>query len=164
MSSLRLALVSSLLMVAIACGGTYSPPPTSPSPTPAPTPAPAPAPTPEPAPAPAPTPEPAPAPAPTPAPAPAPAPAPTAAIAIPVGAQSLGNRAFIPAELRVAPGTTVTWTNTDSISHTSTSDAEGWDSVIVAPGRQFSFAFQTAGTFPYHCAIHPGMVGTVVVR
>ena len=46
MSSLRLALVSSLLMVAIACGGNYSPPPTSPSPTPAPTPAPAPAPTP----------------------------------------------------------------------------------------------------------------------
>jgi plastocyanin len=61
-------------------------------------------------------------------------------------------------------GTTVTWTNTDSTSHTTTSDAIGWNSGIVARGRQFSFAFQTAGTFPYHCDIHPGMVGTVVVR
>ena len=64
----------------------------------------------------------------------------------------------------VAVGTTVTWMNTDSISHTSTSDVSGWNSGVVAPGGQFSFAFQTAGTFPYHCTIHPGMVGTVVVR
>jgi plastocyanin len=70
----------------------------------------------------------------------------------------------MPDALNVAVGTTVTWTNTDSISHTSTSDANMWNSGIVAPGGQFSFAFQTAGTFPYHCAIHPGMVGTVVVR
>jgi len=70
----------------------------------------------------------------------------------------------MPDELNVAVGTTVTWMNTDSISHTSTSNATGWNSGIVAPGGQFSFAFQTAGTFPYHCTIHPGMVGTVVVR
>ena len=61
-------------------------------------------------------------------------------------------------------GTTVTWMNTDTIAHTSTSNAEGWNSGNVAPGGQFSFAFQTAGTFPYRCTIHPGMVGTVVVR
>jgi len=70
----------------------------------------------------------------------------------------------MPDELDVAVGTTVTWMNTDSISHTSTSDANAWNSGIVAPGGQFSFAFQTAGTFQYHCAIHPGMVGTVVVH
>jgi plastocyanin len=61
-------------------------------------------------------------------------------------------------------GTTVTWTNTDSIAHTSTSDGAGWDSGSVAPRGQFSTTFATAGAFPYHCAIHPGMVGTVVVR
>jgi plastocyanin len=61
-------------------------------------------------------------------------------------------------------GTRVTWRNTDSISHTSTSNATGWNSGIIAPGREFSFSFQTAGRFPYHCAIHPDMVGTVVVR
>jgi plastocyanin len=34
----------------------------------------------------------------------------------------------------------------------------------VPPGGEFSFTFKTAGTFPYHCAIHPGMVGRVVAR
>jgi plastocyanin len=81
-----------------------------------------------------------------------------------VGAASLGNRAFVPDELDVTVGTMVTWTNTDSVAHTSTSNVTGWDSAVLAPGGQFSVAFQTAGTFPYHCAIHPGMVGTVVVR
>lgn len=102
-----------------------------------------------------------------PSPLPSPTPAPggsSSSVAIPVGAESLKNRAYVPDALDVAVGTTVTWTNTDSTSHTSTSDTPGWDSGIVAPGRQFSFAFQKAGTFSYHCAIHPGMVGSVVVR
>jgi plastocyanin len=114
--------------------GSYSPPSTPASPSPSPTP-----------------------------PVTAPPAAPSS-VTIPVGAQSLGNRAYVPGELDIAVGTTVTWMNTDSTSHTSTSNAAGWDSGIVAPGGQFSFAFQNVGTFPYHCAIHPGMVGTVVVR
>jgi plastocyanin len=130
MLSLRLAVISTLSAVAIACGG-YSSSPTSPSPTPSPAPTPG---------------------------------APSSSVLIPVGAESLGNRAFTPGNLEIPVGTTVTWTNTDTASHTSTSNAAGWNSGTLAPGRQFSFAFQTAGTFPYHCAIHPGMVGTVVVR
>jgi plastocyanin len=70
----------------------------------------------------------------------------------------------MPDNLEVAVGSTVTWTNTDSVSHTSTSDRSGWDSGIIAPGRQFSRTYETAGTFSYHCAIHPGMVGTITVR
>lgn len=105
---------------------------------------------------------------PTTSPSPTPSPAPTtgasSSVTIPVGAQSLGNRAYTPDDINVAVGATVTWMNTDSVSHTSTSDATEWDSGIVAPGRQFSVAFPTAGTFKYHCAIHPGMVGTVVVQ
>jgi len=101
--------------------------------------------------------------APSPAPSPAPG-GPVSAVQIPRGAESLGNRAFAPDELTVAPGTTVTWTNTDAVSHTSTSDAAGWNSGTIEPGRQFAFTFQTPGTFPYRCTIHPGMVGTVVVR
>ena len=102
----------------------------------------------------------------SPAPAPSPTPTPTAtsAVSIPKGAASLGNRAYTPDQLTVASGTTVTWMNTDSVSHTSTSDVSGWDSGIVAPGKQFSFTFQSAGTFSYHCAIHPGMVGKITVR
>ena len=134
MLSIRLAAISATLMFAIACGG-YSPPATPASPSPSPTP-----------------------------PVTAPPGSPSSSVTIPVGAESLGNRAYVPGELDIAVGTTVTWMNTDSTSHTSTSNAAGWDSGIVAPGGQFSFAFQNAGTFPYHCAIHPGMVGTVVVR
>jgi|SRR5678816_2998811 plastocyanin len=102
-----------------------------------------------------------------PSPAPSPAPTPggaTSAVTIPSGAQVLGNRAFMPDDLDITVGTTVTWTNSDSVAHTSTSNGSGWDSGTIAPGRGFSFTFQTAGTFPYHCAIHPGMVGSVVVR
>jgi plastocyanin len=141
MLTLRLAAVSTFLMFTIACGGGYSSPSTTPSPVPAP--------------------------APSPSPSPAPSPAlgvSSSAVAIAVGASTLGNRAYAPDDLNVAAGTTVTWTNTDSVDHTSTSDATGWNSGTVAPGRQFSFAFQTPGTYRYHCAIHPGMVGTVVVR
>jgi plastocyanin len=106
---------------------------------------------------------PSPSPSPTPATTPAPGGA-SAAVSIPVGAESLGNRAYSPDSLDVTVGTTVTWTNTDSVSHTSTSNASGWNSGTLGPGRTFSFVFQNAGTFQYHCSIHPGMVGTVVVR
>jgi plastocyanin len=58
----------------------------------------------------------------------------------------------------------VTWVNTDSIPHTSTSDASGWNSGTLAPGQQFNFTFSTNGTFHYHCAIHPAMIGTVIVQ
>lgn len=103
------------------------------------------------------------APSPTPSPTPMPG-GPSSSVTIPAGAEFLGNKAYAPDEVTVAVGTTVTWTNTDSTSHTTTSDTTGWNSGIVAPGGQYSFAFQTAGTFPYHCAIHPGMIGTIVVR
>jgi len=136
---LRLTVVTTLLLLAAACGSDTSSP-TSPQPA---------------------TPQPATAPPATPAPSPTPS---AASVTIPMGASSLGDKAYVPASLDVAVGSTVTWINTDSISHTSTSNGSGWDSGIVAPGAQFSFAFQTAGTFQYHCAIHPGMTGTVVVR
>lgn len=131
MLSLRLVVVSTVLMLAIACGGSYSPSAPLPSPMPSPTPTPG---------------------------------GLSSAVAIPMGASTLGKGAYVPGDLNVTVGTTVTWRNTDSVSHTSTSDATGWNSGVVAPGGQFSFAFQTAGTFPYRCTIHPGMVGTIVVR
>jgi plastocyanin len=138
MWSLRLSAVSALVLLAAACGSSDSSTPTSPTPSPT-----APA-----------------TPSPTP---PAPSRA-SSSITIPMGAEFLGNRAFAPADLEIDAGTTVTWMNTDRDSHTSTSNAPGWNSGTISPGGQFSFAFQTAGTFPYHCSFHPGMVGRVVVR
>lgn len=98
-------------------------------------------------------------------PAPSPPPAePSSTVTIPVNASVLGDRAYAPGTLTVAAGTRVIWMNADSVAHTSTSNAAGWNSGTIAPGGQFAFTFQAAGSFPYHCAIHPGMIGTVVVQ
>ena len=98
-------------------------------------------------------------------PSPTPSPTPGSnAVAIPSGAQTKGTAAFNPNPIMVSVGTTVTWTNNDSIAHTATSNTGAFDSGLIGAGGSFSFTFQSAGTFPYHCTIHPGMVGSVVVQ
>lgn len=105
----------------------------------------------------------APAPAPKPATTPAPAPAPAPASApSPVSAQ-ISNFAFSPANITVAKGTTVTWTNNDGVTHTVTGDSGGPNSPFLSKGATYSYTFNTAGTFPYHCTPHPSMKGTVTV-
>jgi plastocyanin len=48
--------------------------------------------------------------------------------------------------------------------HSATSDDPmGWDTGILASGASATITFPTAGTFPYHCSIHPDMLGTVDV-
>ncbi len=103
-----------------------------------------------------------PSPAPT-TPSPAPATGSTP-VSIPMNARTLGPSAFNPSPLTIAVGTTVRWTNDDTIAHDSTSNANVWASGNVNPGAHFDFTFQAAGTYPYHCTIHPGMTGTVVVQ
>ncbi len=71
---------------------------------------------------------------------------------------------FEPATITINVGDTVTWRNTDDVPHTSTSDDGVWDSGALAPGEEFSFTFEEAGTYPYFCEFHPGMEGTVVVQ
>jgi plastocyanin len=74
------------------------------------------------------------------------------------------NFAFSPPTVTVAPGTTVVWTNKDSVNHTVTSDTGAWsDSGSLATNRTFSHTFAKAGTYPYHCAIHPSMTAKVIV-
>ncbi len=79
-------------------------------------------------------------------------------------AVTIANFAFGPASLSVAAGTTVTWTNDDSAAHTATADDGSFDSSSIAPGATFSQAFDTAGTFAYHCSIHPNMTATIEVN
>ena len=71
--------------------------------------------------------------------------------------------AFSPTPLNIATGTTVRWTNQDGATHTSTSDSFIWDSGNLSTGQQFSYTFNVAGTYPYHCEIHPSMLATVIV-
>ena len=79
-------------------------------------------------------------------------------------AVAIANFAFSPTSLTVKAGDTVTWTNQDSTAHTVTADDGSFDSKNVAAGASFSQTFATAGTFAYHCTIHPTMTATVVVQ
>ena len=71
---------------------------------------------------------------------------------------------FQPATLSVPAGTTVTWNNQDTVQHTVSSDIQGlFDSGAIAPGKKFTYTFPAPGSYSYHCSIHPGMKGTIVV-
>jgi plastocyanin len=77
---------------------------------------------------------------------------------------TIQNFAFTPASITVTPGTTVTWTNKDNTAHTVTADSgNGPNSGQLQQGQTYSFTFQQAGTYAYHCTIHPEMKATVVV-
>ena len=97
----------------------------------------------------------------TPAPA-TPTPSATSATPQPVSV-AISNMAFNPGQISVKAGTKVTWTNSDSVSHTVTGNSGTFGSGTVAPGNTFSFTFNTPGTYSYHCKIHPSMTATVVV-
>jgi plastocyanin len=77
---------------------------------------------------------------------------------------AMKNIAFDPTSITIKAGESVTWTNDDGVTHTVTADNGEFDSGDVAPGATFSFTFAKAGTYPYHCTIHPGMKGTVLVQ
>jgi len=76
----------------------------------------------------------------------------------------IDNFSFGPDELKIAVGTTVTWTNRDDIPHTVVSNDGVFKSKVLDTDEKFSFTFSKAGTFPYFCSIHPKMVGKVVVQ
>jgi len=77
---------------------------------------------------------------------------------------------FIPDPVTIAVGETVTWANTDTAAHTATggTPADGlsgvFDSSLIMAGQSYSFTFDTAGMYDYHCMVHPWMLGTVIVE
>ena len=93
-----------------------------------------------------------------------PLPTTTATPAGTVNQVSIEGFAFNPSSITVPAGTTVTWTNNDSVTHTVTSDSGAFDSGNLAPGKTFTFTFSQPGSFAYHCKIHTSMHATVVVQ
>lgn len=77
-------------------------------------------------------------------------------------AVGIRNFAFDPATLTVKKGTTVTWTNQDSVPHQIKSGS--FNSAALGNGQSFSFTFDETGTFDYSCAIHPSMLGRIIVQ
>ena len=75
------------------------------------------------------------------------------------------NYSFHPYTIYVRRGTTVTWTNYDSVPHTVTSYSSygGFSSGTLSPGERYIHTFWRPGVYYYHCLIHPEMTGRVVV-
>jgi plastocyanin len=86
---------------------------------------------------------------------------------------SIASFAFSPDPVTGNLGTKVIWTNNQAATpHTTTSDTTNpdlttgvalWNSPTLSTGQTFKFTF-VAGSFPYHCNIHPFMHGTVQIK
>ncbi|HSH23161.1 MAG TPA: cupredoxin family copper-binding protein [Acidimicrobiales bacterium] len=80
------------------------------------------------------------------------------------GAVSIAGFKFVPSDVEVTAGTEVVWTNDDPVAHTVQDNGELFpESPELAKGETFSFTYDTPGTYPYICGIHPYMKGTVTV-
>ena len=81
-----------------------------------------------------------------------------------VATVSMDHNSFIPGEITVAPGTTVTWVNNETMPHTVVSPNQGFRSKTLVKDAKFSFNFTTPGDYDYLCSIHPNMKGKVIVK
>lgn len=90
----------------------------------------------------------------------------------PAAASSSGPRAvkivdytYEPADLTVAAGTTVEFTNEDSTPHTATSKQSGaFETGSIDTGKSAEIELEKPGTYAYYCAFHPFMKGTIKVE
>lgn len=76
---------------------------------------------------------------------------------------SIDNFTFTPAEITIAPGTTVTWVNHDDIPHTVVEANRSFKSKTLDTEDRFSMTFRSSGSFAYFCSLHPHMTGKVIV-
>ena len=72
-----------------------------------------------------------------------------------------GNQSFSPNPATVPAGQTVVWHNTDTTTHRMVLNDTKLDTGNLAPGA-FSQPMTLGASGPYHCTIHPDMVGTLV--
>jgi plastocyanin len=78
---------------------------------------------------------------------------------------TISNFMFTPMSVSVAPGSTVSVTNKDSVAHTLTASGNQFDTGDINGGQTKTFtAPSKAGTYHYICNIHQYMMGTIVVR
>lgn len=71
--------------------------------------------------------------------------------------------AFNPAKATAEVGQKITVRNEDSTAHTVTADKGAFDTKDIPPHGSATFTVTKAGSFPFHCAIHEYMKGTLTV-
>ena len=74
------------------------------------------------------------------------------------------NFSFVPATLTIKAGTKVTWVNRDDVPHTATDNDKRFNSKALDTDDQFAFTFSEPGTYNYFCALHPKMIGQIIVK
>lgn len=71
--------------------------------------------------------------------------------------------AFSPGSITASVGDVIAFTNKDAASHTATLDDGSCDTGGIAADATGALTFSAAGTYPFHCKIHPDMTGTIEV-
>ena len=88
-------------------------------------------------------------------------------LSMPVWAQEVkvDIKAFMygPKDMTVPVGTKVTWVNDDEIPHTVAETHKVFRSGALDTGDSYSWVFNTPGEYEYFCALHPQMIGKIVV-
>ncbi len=97
-----------------------------------------------------------------------------ATVSVPQGTSDQGceitNECYIPYEVAITVGDSVTWINDDSAAHTVTAGtiidgpSDIFDSGLFMAGTTFSHQFNSPGEFPYFCIVHPWMDGIIMVQ
>ena len=94
-----------------------------------------------------------------------------ATVIIPNGNFDVSSSAFyMPLNLEISAGATVTWTNDDSVPHTVQSQDEFgnvialFNSAPLNTGDKFEYSFEEAGVYNYFCSFHPWRVGVITVK
>ncbi|WP_044564322.1 cupredoxin family copper-binding protein [Azospirillum sp. B4] len=75
----------------------------------------------------------------------------------------IDNFTFSPAEVHVAPGTTVVWVNADDIPHAVAATDKSFRSKVLDTEERYSRTVAGPGTIEYFCSLHPHMTGRVIV-
>jgi plastocyanin len=75
---------------------------------------------------------------------------------------NVSNNLFTPSTITVNVGSTISWANNDTVTHTVTADDQSFASGLVRRATSWSHTFAAPGTFTYFCEIHPEMTGTVI--
>ena len=80
-----------------------------------------------------------------------------------VASGDMSSWGYSPSTLSVSTGTTITWRNTGSQAHSVTSRDHLFDSRLLDEDDEWSYTFNTPGTYRYFCVPYPWMKGTIVV-
>jgi plastocyanin len=77
-------------------------------------------------------------------------------------AEQIKNFAF-PTGITIKAGDSIAWSNGDTAPHTVTFDDNSCDSGQIAAGTAVTVTYSKAGSYPFHCKVHPTMKGTLTV-